>query len=746
MKDLILNPQTDDEIEVEYSIEYPTKKLLGGDTSKTKESYSEIISAESKIETFEFEQGISEFDKTNYLLSAASGLLSGLLNVFWSKEFDLTEAQNWGKEKIEKLVCKTAKMQGCKKEDLSSAIAFLEKKCPIVADKLTNDYGGGYSHHLRDFSHHPTILGLISSILNQYHIGIGTDTNGNLKIIPIEDNPYIGKNFEEKIFNGVIMWVLHLVSDMAGSSLNPGNGTGIPGPILSFFKEISTMPIIKDIKTKYKDDEITLSVFISKLFNGTYFKDENNNPIRIDLRTEIGVLAFQSKSVLINECIVRAMYTLRNLYKQIQLKNVETIKDLRKLNVKEILPFNSRSLTRMLTISHGVFVLVDLSKAAIKSGGKDFAKFFLNINYVGIGRFVFACKADAGYIEEDARKGIEEFIKKHTKKTKIVFDFKLLSLTEEQMRILHSLELQKIYYDISFAKKDKESKSNWCKKWKEQIIAELNKDNTYFIEDSKELYNIINNPLNTSNDYWVYLIGIELYLFKPYFKLDSSDKKIRLNTKYCQDVFAKQQHCLSINEFNNLIKTYNNFYKNVLQNKRTKTIVGISTTAVATAITGGLGWAFAPQIATIIAGDAVAGLSGAALTSASLAFVGGGSLAAGGLGMAGGTAILTGGGALIGLASSSATTFANVITNVSNTFILEECAKLLTYCKCWLIEKCNDIENVHKIQECIEQTIFQLEEKYSSEVNKDSMKQLKTNIKYLKKCNKALEDMINKNI
>ena len=114
--------------------------------------------------------------------------------------------------------------------------------------------------------------------------------------------------------------------------------------------------------------------------------------------------------------------------------------------------------------------------------------------------------------------------------------------------------------------------------------------------------------------------------------------------------------------------------------------------------------------------------------------------------MAGGTAILTGGGALIGLASSSATTFTNVITNVSNTFILEECAKLLTYCKCCLIEKCNDIENVHKIQECIEQTIFQLEEKYSSEVNKDSMKQLKTNIKYLKKCHQVLEDMINKNI
>ena len=129
MKELILNPQTDDEIKVDYSIEYPTKKLLGGDTSKTKESYSKTISAESKIETFEFEQGISEFDKTNYLLSAASGLLSGLLNVFWSKEFDLTDAQNWGKEKIEKLVCKTAKMQGC--------IKYL-KKCNKVLEDMIN--------------------------------------------------------------------------------------------------------------------------------------------------------------------------------------------------------------------------------------------------------------------------------------------------------------------------------------------------------------------------------------------------------------------------------------------------------------------------------------------------------------------------------------------------------------------------------------------------------------------------------
>ena len=42
------------------------------------------------------------------------------------------------------------------------------------------------------------------------------------------------------------------------------------------------------------------------------------------------------------------------------------------------------------------------------------------------------------------------------------------------------------------------------------------------------------------------------------------------------------------------------------------------------------------------------GLTGAAATSAGLAFLGGGAIAAGGLGMAGGTMFLIGGGALLG--------------------------------------------------------------------------------------------------
>lgn len=740
MKNLIVIQNEDEDIEIEYSISVEETKLLL--TSGKNENYSNYDMDINEIEYFHFKSGISEYEKTNYTIAGASGLLTGLLNILWSKDFKLEDAQNWGKDKVEKFVINIAKIQGYRKNELTGAIKFLEEKFPIAADKLTNEFGGGYSHHLRDFSHHPTILGLISSILNQFGIGIGTNTNGEFVNYKIKDTTYVGRTFEEKIFNGFVMWAFHLISDMAGSSSNPGKGTGIPGILLSTFKEFSTLPIIKDIKSNYKDEDVQISIIISKLFNGTYFKDKNGNPIRLDLRTEIGVLAQQSKSVLINECIVRALYFIRSLYKEITTKNIKSLKDLNKIEIKNILSFNSRDLKRMLTISNGVFVLVDLSKALIKSGGTDVTKFILNINYVGIGRFAFACKADACYIEEDLRKTINNYIYQQKENYKPYFDFKMLSLSGKQKQILESLKLKCVEYDISKTKNDKEKKikESWLKSWKNYIFCETN-DKKYFIENSDEIYKQINQ---IEKEHWIYIILIELYLFKPYFQLKEDEileKKIKLNNDYFNDIFTKQQKVFSNDEIKNIIKDYKNYYNNVLQSKNNKTIIGISTTLVVTAATGGAGWFFAPQIATFIAGETVAGLSGAALTSASLAFVGGGSLAVGGLGMAGGTAILSGGGALIGLASSGVTSLAYTTTNMSNKFILQECAKLLTFCKVWIIDNKQDKKSIIKIKESIEDLIEKFNINLAKEKDKKIIKQIKNNIKYLEKSVKALDNL-----
>lgn len=740
MKDLILYPNDEEKINIEFDIVYSKHKLLPNaseNCNKNNSMYDLNIELD-EISESEFENGLSEFEKTNYIIAATSGLFSGILNILWSKDYELENAQKWGKEKVEKFVCKIASSQGCKSDNIQDSIRFLEKKFPIQADKYTNTFGGGLQHHLRDFSHHPTILGLISSILNQFGIGIGTDVNGKFIVNSVEDNQFVGQTFGEKIYNAFIMWSFHLISDMAGSSSSLSGGTGIPGIILSTFKEMSSLALFNEINVKYKDDDIGLSVFISKLFNGTVFKDKNGQPIKLDFRTELGLLINQSKSVIINECLVRGLYTLRSLYREISTKDIRNLSELKNLDLREVLPFKSRMLTRMLTISSGVFILIDLSKATAKSMGKDAVSFFLNINYAGIGRFILACKADAGYIGEDVRKKIYE---KYFRNDKPIFNFKLFNLNKEQIQILYSLELEKIKYDILYIKNDEEKKEkiNWCNRWKKNILDSLNETEKFLITNGKELYNKLNYVFK--NDDKFYLIAMELYLFKPYFIFSKEDKKIqkfKLNSDYFKDIFKIRQKCLSLDNLENIIKTYKNYNKNVLQKRTKKLIIGASATTTITLLTGGLGWMFAPQIAIAIAGESVAGLSGAALTSASLAFVGGGSLAAGGLGMAGGTAILTGGGALIGLASSSATTLATVLNSNTNINVLDECTKVLTFSKLILADKLKDYKSIKILKSAIDETIKKLE---NHEFN-ENKKIIKNNIKYLNRCSKALEDLI----
>lgn len=741
MKDLIIYPNEDDKIKIEFDIIFHKQKYLPSisedDDSKENNNMYDLNINVDEISKSDFDQNLSEFEKTNYKLAAALGLFSSLLNILWSKDYDLENAQKWGKEKVEKFVCKVASTQGCKSGNLQDSIRTLEKNFHIQADKYTNIFGGGLQHHLRDFSHHPTILGLISSILNQFGIGLGTDENENFVVASVENNQFVGKTFGEKIYNAFIMWGFHLISDMAGSSSSLSGGTGILGIILGSFKEISSLPLFKEIKVKYEDDDIGLSEFIYKLFSGKIFKGEDGQPIKFDFRTELGLLANQSKSVIINECLVRGIYTLRSLYRECVTKDIKTISDLKNIEYKELLPFKSRILTRMLTISSGIFVLLDLSKATVKSLGKNITTFFLNINYVGIGRFILACKADAGYIEEDLREKIyEKYFGNDTK----IFDFQMFNLNNEQLRILYSLELDKIKYDIIYVKNDKEKKEklDWSNRWKKNIIDNLNESEDFLITNGKELYKKLNKQFINNDKF--YLVVMELYLFKPYYKLTEKEEKIKkykLNSNYFKDIFRSRQKCLSLKDLDNIIKTYNNYNKNVLQNRTKNIIIGASATTTITLLTGGLGWVFAPQIAVALAGQSVAGLSGAALTSASLAFVGGGSLAAGGLGMAGGTAILTGGGALIGLASSSATTFATVLSNGTNINILDECSKVLTFSKLVLVDKLKDYTSIKLLKDSIDDAIGKIKN-YNT---KKSKKKIKTNIKYLTRCSKALENM-----
>lgn len=721
--------------------------------NKTIESYEN-----SNLINLDFNENISTNDKWDYTISILSGIIAAGIDIFYVKEFSLEESAKWGKKEVSDFVISFAKMNGYKGKDLTDAIRVLEKKFVLPSDKLTAEFGGGLQHHLRDFVHHPTPLGLFFSILSQFtYKGFGTDKDGNFIIRDIPKATFEAKTFEEKIFNGVVIWLFHLISDMAGSSSSLMGGTGIPGILLSTLKEISALPIIKEIKVKYQDDDIALSKFIAKLFNGTYFKsDTKNDYIRFDLRTEIGIVKEISKQtipVIINECIVRGFFTIGRFWTEIKSKEIKKFSDLQKVNYLNFLPFKNRDLNRMLTIASGTFTVIDASHAfvysAIKNGTNNtsfFKDFFINVNIAGIVRFTLTCKIE-----------IESFCTKQALKSSIknnsIPELKEMTLDRNKTMILYSLELLKCNLDIASTKNkiSKDIKTSWVKAWTNTIINSLHETEEFFVSDKSELKNLINKELERISDKsWMDIISLELSVFIPYYPLNCEDdpkyQKQKYNFKSFDKILSSIQNYETLKDIQ---KIYRQYKKNndILSGKTKKQVISITGVAVATVVIGGLAFYFAPQIATLLVGGSFVGLHGAALTSASLAMLGGGALSVGGLGMAGGTMIIAGGGAILGLTASGLTNNATTLLFSNSDYTLRECSKLLTITKYTILDKYLRIEIANELSNQLLNRIQNLENSFEDipndfENRKEVIRGIKKSIKYLKKTHAELKKAI----
>ena len=767
---------------------YEIIPISGTGLAKANSINTEELSVIESFEVleFEFDESVDKASRLDYGVAAGSGLITGLLSIFLGKPLSVEEAAKIGGKEADKIVVNAARSFGCKLPDdkaifnkdgrcdievLSKVIKFLEDKFPIPQDKLTPEFGGGLQHHLRDFSHHPTILGLFFSILGQFTgTGYGTDTDGNFIKVLFPENALVGKNVPEKIAIGTLNWLFHLISDIDGSSANAGKGTGIPGPILAVLKELSSSPLFKNVKTGGKDSEISFSEWVSKLFNRTYFKDSEGKPVRFDFRTEMGLatqIIEESLFVLANEVIVRVFYTVSRLATEIKTKNISSIRELDQLDPKAFIPIKNRALTRMCTVSSGTFVAVNTAGSAIKAGiaaSKDkdekFAKaFFLNVNYPGIGRFAIACFFDAKYIKEDVATAYKRAMREHKEQKRRREDelqrlsakYKFLALSPDQTRLLYSFESMMVGFDILNTKKAETQleKKRWKKQWEESVCEALGvRVDEFFIRSGRQAFDLMDDISNEIEDRsWIDLVVLELSRFNPYYQLgieeNKSFKKLKLKTNYLSDVFCEGQSYIDTKDVKAIQKAYTNAVGTVTGNRKRVAAAAVVTLAATVATTGGALF-FAPEIAVLIAGDTVVGLSGAALTSARLAFVGGGSLAVGGMGMAGGTAILTGGGALIGLAGSGVTSAASVAAQSSEAFMQSECSKLLAFCTEVAIKKYGRYDIVELAHEGIANCATELQSeieflsKAEEKPDRKLLSQMKKSLKCMERCEKAL--------
>lgn len=430
----------------DFAVEFEVTDLLQESDSPFEDLHSELrdniksiddLIADNKLKIDEFNEEIEKYtnhaDKYDYMLAVGSGILCGIIDSIAVGEWSFQKEKAIVNEDVNNSIIKFAERNGYQNrggQKLQGAITYLENKFPLVGDNTFNGANVGIntkSHHLDDLSHHPTIVGLICSILVQFtKKTVYSNADGQLIRIPItiDENGYLeGKTPQAKLSSGILNWLHdfaknrrgHLYSDIAGSKATSGGGMGLPGPIMSMAKELSALPIIRDqglpkiLNSLYTKGigtgkgQVDLGSF-NALFEGASSK--------FDYRTEKTVkrlLGKQAIPVIINEVIVRTFYFVRRLIGEIKEKG-----DISTVDFKKCLPFNNRTIARMLTISSGTFMAVDMLDAAVRSAIKNgcniynpklYADFILRVNFVGIGRFACAVGTDIymGYKKEKLR-------------------------------------------------------------------------------------------------------------------------------------------------------------------------------------------------------------------------------------------------------------------------------------------------------------------------------------------------------
>lgn len=432
------NKLADDDVIFDYQIERITcKDDILSNINEIKE-FEKIVNDEIEKIDAEIDRLTNKSDIFDYTLACTSGIICGLIDSFFVGKLDIEKFTKESHEQVNRFIEKYARHNGYEGDDgLKGAISFLEKKFPVNQDNIWK--GKGYTstrlHHLDDIAHHPTIGGLFFYILVEI-IGIAffVDKNGEWHSEKVDiDKKDLFWFISSAIISGVLGWFVyqaknkkfgeegkklpkplykliltlsqspiiidilyhahkwfgHLVSDMGGSKNTPDGGMGIPGIFLSLLKEISSIPPIN--KTK-----------LPKLISDWYSKDKFNLRSEVSisksgLDTSKQILTKQTIPILLNELIVRLFYFVKHLIEE------KKDKEWSEVDWKKVIPFNNRTIARMISVSSGTLSAVDILDSAIRStienganldNPKLYIDFVLQINIVGIGRFSFALGND----------------------------------------------------------------------------------------------------------------------------------------------------------------------------------------------------------------------------------------------------------------------------------------------------------------------------------------------------------------
>lgn len=374
----------------------------------------------------ELERFTNSADRTDYAIAVGSGILAGLLDSVFVGEIKITDNDiKLSHEQVNHFIQNYADARGLGGPRLKDAISDLEKAFKVAQDNVWNGAGISVSaknHHLADLAHHPTPLGLMAALVVQFlRVGTFVNRNGEWHFILVETHPKdIIQILAPALLTGILNWLVsiaeknyeadgeheipkilrtvahlaastpilievakcadnwfgHLVSDMGGSKKTAGGGMGIPGIFLSLLYEIASLPGLNNSG---------LPQFVNDLYQNQ----------KLDLRHEVTLYNAAGKQmvpVVFNEVLIRLAYFITHLVGELRSQG-----DIEKVRWNKVVPFQNRTVDRMLTISSMTFTVADTADAAIhaaiETGGNWVlfsGKFVARFNYVGAGRATLA--------------------------------------------------------------------------------------------------------------------------------------------------------------------------------------------------------------------------------------------------------------------------------------------------------------------------------------------------------------------
>lgn len=712
------------------------------------------------VEVFDFYliDNISKADYLDYLLASGSGVFSASMNILWNNLF-LDFKTDGVKDLFKQSNILLSKL-GIEVDALDKMI---NKYFNMIRKVKDINFDRNIENKLGNLAHLPNSKGLIFSILSEltekdYYF----DEDG----IQISDKKSIVEKDESIgscILVGITNWAFNTILCFGDALSDLEESSELPESIRKLLLDLSDTEFANNIKNKVEDVD-DLYRWFNELFTETHlFKDDNNEVIEVNMKDLLFSLSTAKKedfAILANDAMIRCFYFLRRLYKEINEKGVTSFHELRMLDAGKFIPYDSRVMIRMSTVSSGAYLAVTegyrilVKKGFIKIKNKDIV---VQVNYPGLGTFITNVKRDGKYIIEDMESLKKSYnLRRFSKYENLDHSVRdIFKLTEIQTQILHSIIFDNIQKDIDFTKDDKERKlkTDWLDSWALGIVETIEQTSDYFIKDPEEIYNLVLTEIISKTDMtWLYLILIEVSQFDFYQPLspDTIDKYkgLKHEFEYIDAVFKGSQHYLGENEINAFLKSYDKEMA-FMKQQTGKALVSVSVGAAGLLAMGSVGFVFAPKIAVALVGSLFPKLSGAALVNASLAFLGGGSLATGGFGMAGGAMVIAGGGALLG-GTGSGVIFTFLAAN-NEDYMLKECAKILTVSKELLKHGIIDAKSIMDIKNLVTHQIFSIRFEFdkmseSEDVDRQyitkSNKNIEQNIKNLERCISGLDKIL----